>query len=80
MGCVSLPPSFCADSETAADIANVCMDDHCLPTPEYGPTLGTYLTVTSPPAADAQLQSMDVYMDDMNFLVQGSPAQQRQVT
>ena len=55
------------------------MSDHRLPTPEYVPTSGTYSTVTSPPDSEARLQATDVYMDDMNCLAQGSPAQQKQV-
>lgn len=80
MGWVSLPPFFCAASETAADLANGYMDDHCLSTPEYGPTSGTYSTVLYPPASEARLQAMDVYMDDLKCLAQGSSAQQQEVT
>ena len=48
MGWVSSPPFFCAAPETAADLANVYMADHRSPTPEYGPTLGTYSTPPPP--------------------------------
>ena len=65
------PPFFCAASETAADLANTYLADHRSPTPEYGPTLGTYSTVPSPPASAGQLQATDVYMDDHNCLAQG---------
>ena len=64
----------------AADLANGYMADHHLPAPEYGPASGFYLTVPSPPASVARLQATDVYIDDLNFLVQGSPAQKRRVT
>ena len=49
MGWVSSPPFFYATSETVADLANTYMIDHRSPTPEYGPTLRTYLTVASLP-------------------------------
>ena len=74
---LSHPPLFCAVSETAANFANVYMADHHLPTPEYGPTLGNYSTVISPPTSVGRLLTTDVYMDDLNCLAQGSPAQQR---
>ena len=48
MGWVSSPPFFGAASETASDLANFYMANNFLP--KYGPTLGTYSTVTSPPA------------------------------
>ena len=41
MGWASSPPLFYAASKTAADLANTYLDDHCSPTPEYGPTLDT---------------------------------------
>ena len=56
------------------------MADYRSPTPEYGPTLGTYSTVPSPPASEARLQAMDVCIDDLSCLAQGVNAQQRQVT
>ena len=48
MGWLSPPTFFCAASETAADHANTYLADHCLPTPEYGPTLRTYSTAAPP--------------------------------
>ena len=33
-----------------------------------------------PPTSETRLQATDVYMDDLNCLAQGSPAQQRRVT
>ena len=75
-----MPPFFCAASETAADLANAYLANDRLPTPEYGPTLGTYSTVASPPASSGRLQATDVYMNDLKCLAQGSPDQQRQVT
>ena len=54
MGWVTSPPFFCTASDTAADLANVYMADHRSPTPEYGPTLGTYST--PPPPTHTLLQ------------------------
>ena len=56
------------------------MADHRSTTPEYSPTLGTYLTVPSPPASEERLQATEIYMDDLNCLAQGSPAQHQRVT
>ena len=56
------------------------MDGHRSPTLEYSPTSWFYLTVPSAPASEARLQAMDVYMNDLNFLAQGIPDQQRRVT
>ena len=80
MGWVRSPPFFWATSKAAAYLANAYLSDDRLPTPEYGPTLGTYSTVASPPASAGRLQATDVYMDDLNCLAQGSPDQQRRVT
>ena len=77
MGWVSSPPFFCAAPETAADLANVYMADHRSPTPEYGPTLGTYSTPPPPTSSSGRLQATYVYMENMNCLAQGSPEQQR---
>ena len=49
MGWVSSPPFFYAASKTAVDLANAYLADGRLPTPEYGPTFGTYSTFASPP-------------------------------
>ena len=80
MGWVSSSPFFCTASKTAADLDNAYLDDDRLPTPEYGPTLGTYSTAASLPASAWRLQATDVYMDDLNCLAQGSPDQQHRVT
>ena len=79
MGWFRLPPFFYAASETVADLTNCYMADYRLPTLYYGPTLGTYSTVPASPASKARLQAMDVYMDDLNCLEKGSPAQKGQV-
>ena len=80
MGWVSSPPLFCADSKTAADLANAYLADHHSQTPEYGPTFGTYSTVASLLASAGWLQATDAYMEDLNCLAQCSPDQQRRVT
>ena len=80
MGWVRSPPFFCAASETAAYLANSYLANNFLPTPEYGSTLWAYSTVASPPASAGRLQAADVYMDDLNYLTQGIPDQQRRVT
>ena len=80
MGWVSSPPFFCAASKTAADLANAYLTYDRLPTLEYGPTLGNYSTIAYPPASAGRLKEMDVYMDNLNCLAQGSPDQHRRVT
>ena len=53
---VGSSPFFCAASETAEYLANAYLTDDRLPTPEYGPTLGSYFTVTPPPPPPPLLQ------------------------
>ena len=79
MGWVSSPPFFCAASETTADLTNGYIADNRSPTSEYSSTPGVYSTILYSPASAAPFQAKDIYMDDLNFLSQGSPAQQRRV-
>ena len=76
----SAPPDLCcATSETATDVANTYISNPATVFNTYRPTNGIYRTQPAKEASAERLQYIDVYMDDLNCVAQGGPAQQHRV-
>ena len=73
MGWVSSPDLFCTASETATDVINLYITEPTTPYVLYFPSTGLYSVYPVEAASPARLQKVNVYMDDLNCITQGSP-------
>ena len=71
MGWVNPPPFFYAAFETAADLANMYIQNSETPWSPYSPTKEIYTTAPNTAALADRLQKVEVYMDDFIGMTQG---------